>query len=302
MRLCAVALAALGSLPTVFGRMKFLNPPAWSDSAERPVRLIGSTLDLQWTSSQQGKKLSVVLYQLNATQAVSFSGQFHYTEGPFEYITRKRVLFSHGIAWTATNGQRLAGDQIGATNFTWIVNTTKDLSVSPLFSIAVWEEQTLDTDSATDVFVISNATAATVSSTATPSSSSSFSTSAASSTVSSTSTSSTDAASTTSSTQPATGASLSTGAAVGVGVGATLAALSLLAGGWYFGRRCALRRQKDPDTGMDEGTPVEYAQPNKYRYPSPPPVELGTGIERVEAPVDDRRHELEVPDGWSRSR
>ncbi len=104
MRLSAVALAALGSLPTALGRMKFLNPPAWSDRSERPVRVIGSTLDLQWTASQQGKKLSVVLYQLNATQAFSFSGQFHYTEGPFEFITRKRASLSRGTARTATYG------------------------------------------------------------------------------------------------------------------------------------------------------------------------------------------------------
>ena len=101
MRLSAAVLAALGALPPALGRMAFVNPPAFSDQAERLVRLVGSTLDLQWTASQQGKKLSVVLYQLNATQAVSFSGRFHYTEGPFEYITRM-CFVSLGTAWTAT--------------------------------------------------------------------------------------------------------------------------------------------------------------------------------------------------------
>ena len=101
MRLSAAVLAALGALPPALGRMAFVNPPAFSDQAERLVRLVGSTLDIQWTASQKGKKLSVVLYQLNATQAVSFSGRFHYTEGPFEYITRM-CFVSLGTAWTAT--------------------------------------------------------------------------------------------------------------------------------------------------------------------------------------------------------
>ncbi len=114
MRLSVVALAALGSLPAALGRMKFLSPPAWTDSASRPVRVIGSTLDLQWTASQLGKKLSVVLYQLNATEAVSFSGQFHYTQGPFEFITRKSArcrLEPRGRPLTDSTSQTTRSEQ-----------------------------------------------------------------------------------------------------------------------------------------------------------------------------------------------
>ena len=91
MRLPVAALAALGSLPTALARMQFLSPPAFTGLAEHPVHVVGSSLDIQWTASQKGKKLSVVLYQLNATQAASFSGQFHSTDGPFEFITRTSV-------------------------------------------------------------------------------------------------------------------------------------------------------------------------------------------------------------------
>ncbi len=189
------------------------------------------------------------------------------------------------------------------------MNTTKDLSVSPLFSIAVWEEETLDTDSATDIFTIAKAVAGTSSSSTAQSSTASATTppiftSSSSSTTSSTPPPTTD--------QPAaTSSSLSTGAAVGVGVGATVAALSLLAGGWFLGRRCVLRKQRGAGAGMERGgvppeeLPVEYVPPDKYTSHLSPPgaegrAELSAGMERVEAPVDDRPHELEVPDGWAR--
>jgi hypothetical protein len=92
MRLLHAVAAALGSLPMALSLMEFRRPPAFTglvDPSRNPVRVIGTTLDLEWTPSQEGKKLSVVLYQLNATRAATFEGQFHFTEGPFEFITRK---------------------------------------------------------------------------------------------------------------------------------------------------------------------------------------------------------------------
>ncbi|KAK4096928.1 hypothetical protein N658DRAFT_435097 [Parathielavia hyrcaniae] len=72
--------------------MEFLKPPAFTglaDSSENPVFVMGTTLDIEWTPARKGRKLSVVLYQVNATRAATFDGEFHFTEGPFEYITRE---------------------------------------------------------------------------------------------------------------------------------------------------------------------------------------------------------------------
>jgi hypothetical protein len=100
MRLSAAllsALAAVGSVPTALARMQFLSPPAFSGSAEPSshlVHAIGSSLKLQWTPAEEGKKLSVMLYQLNAGRAANFDGRFRPSDaGLAEYITRMVVPF-----------------------------------------------------------------------------------------------------------------------------------------------------------------------------------------------------------------
>jgi hypothetical protein len=80
--------------------MQFLSPPAFTGLADHAVYVVETSLGLQWTASQPGKKLSVVLYQLNSTQAAGFQGQFHYTDGPFEFITRE------SFRWCACKRER----------------------------------------------------------------------------------------------------------------------------------------------------------------------------------------------------
>ncbi|KAK4041311.1 proline-rich receptor-like protein kinase PERK1 [Parachaetomium inaequale] len=277
MRLSA-ALVALGSAPAL-GRMEFRNPAAFSglvEPSKNPVRVVGSELDLKWTASQEGKKLSVVLYQVNATRAASFNGEFTPDDdGDMEFITH---------------------DQVGATSFPWLVVTRKDLSASPVFAIAVWEEGAGVTDSATDLF---NITKAEASSSATSASSTSLSSASSASSASSSSVSSTTSPSTTPSSDPnatvdstssqstpaaeqSTG--LSTGAAAGVGIGAGLGAIFLVGAGWYLARRRARGR---------ELAAQGYAQPDKYYYTGPP-TELNAATPPVEAPsMSYRPHELQ---------
>jgi hypothetical protein len=87
MRLSAAALAALGPV-TVLARMQFIKPPAFTGESQQSALVVGSPLNLEWTPAEAGKKLSVLLYQLNATRAANFDGIIYHTEGPFEYITR----------------------------------------------------------------------------------------------------------------------------------------------------------------------------------------------------------------------
>lgn len=105
------ALAAFATLlvPSAQARMQFLSPPAFDENGSattRAVRTLGQTLELKWTPAQQGKKLSVVLYQLNATRAASFDGVFHFTEGPFEFITRESTILSLGASRWRSGGEQ----------------------------------------------------------------------------------------------------------------------------------------------------------------------------------------------------
>ena len=91
------ALAAVGSVPTALARMEFLSPPEFSGSVEpssHAVLAVGTPLKLVWTPAEEGKKLSVMLYQLDATQAADFDGRFRPSDvGSGEYITRMVVPF-----------------------------------------------------------------------------------------------------------------------------------------------------------------------------------------------------------------
>jgi hypothetical protein len=92
MRSVLAALAVLAAVPATTARMQLINPPEFSgqvSESDYPVRYIGQSIDLKWTPNAAGKKLSCVLYQLDASQAATFEGSFHFTAGPFEFITRK---------------------------------------------------------------------------------------------------------------------------------------------------------------------------------------------------------------------
>ncbi|KAH6612803.1 hypothetical protein B0J18DRAFT_66774 [Chaetomium sp. MPI-SDFR-AT-0129] len=279
-------LLLMGSIPTAFGRMKFLSPPEFDgprDVRRNTVWTVGSPLELRWTPGEEGKTLSVMLYQITPEKAATFDGKFDYTESDgAEYITR---------------------DQINATDFTWLVGTRRDISVSPMFAIAIWQQGALITDSTTNIFNISDVRTPPPSSTQT----------------SSTQTSSTQTSSTQKTTTTGTGSStgvprpagapngatadpvssatetaggvetgvwagaenggsgssgsssssssgLSTSEAIGVGVGATAGVVLLIGLGWFLGRRCARSKHNngaklalsDPSVSNEQEIRSEY--------------------------------------------
>jgi hypothetical protein len=83
------ALAALASASPALARMRFESPPEFTGviaPSKNPVYAVGTPLWIRWTPATEGKKLSVMLYQLTEAQAASFNGKLH--GEPAEYITR----------------------------------------------------------------------------------------------------------------------------------------------------------------------------------------------------------------------
>ncbi|KAL2022403.1 hypothetical protein VTK56DRAFT_5470 [Thermocarpiscus australiensis] len=267
-------LAALGAIPTAMSRMQFINPPEFGGpvmASQNPIRYLGEPVDIKWTPNEPGKKLSVVLYQLDADKAREFRGSFHWTEGPFEFITH---------------------DQVDATEFTWIVGTTKDLNISPMFSIAVWAEGANYTDSATDIFNITKAEATT-----TTTRTSSTSTSATLAPTSSTAAN--DAAAP--SPPPATGnppapvpvASsdcLPAGGAAGIGVGAAVAAMAAAAAGWFLWKRKKWQSPGGEAAATSDGSGPRVGEWTYYR-PAAPQEAMSKPVV-MEMPAGDKRGEL----------
>ncbi|KAK4142236.1 uncharacterized protein C8A04DRAFT_30195 [Dichotomopilus funicola] len=334
-------LLLMGSIPTAFGRMKFLSPPEFDgprDVRQNTVWTVGSPLELRWTPGEEGKTLSVMLYQITPEKAATFDGKFDYTESDgAEYITR---------------------DQINATDFTWLVGTRRDLSVSPMFAIAIWQQGALITDSTINIFNISDARAPPPSSTQTSSTLKTTTTGTAMATAATETgsegrtTRSGAGAGTGVPPTPATGTAggietgvwagaenggsgssgsssnssssgLSTSEAIGVGVGATAGVVLLIALGWFLGRRCARNKHNreklalsDPSVsneqeirseyGHGDGNSGYYLGPNgTYYYYSGtashgPPTEMGVEKDPVEAlPGADVQRKVELPaSGW----
>ncbi|KXX79651.1 Proline-rich receptor-like protein kinase PERK1 [Madurella mycetomatis] len=265
MHLFLVLLAALGSFPAALSFIVLLRPPSFTgrrDPSEHPVHVMGSTINLQWTQPE-GRRFSVVLYQLSDTQAANFNGEF--TPGSFEFITR---------------------DSVDLTSFTWVVATAQNLSYSSMFSIAVWQEGAQVTDSATNIFNITRGEIdGANSNTAAPAPTSLTSTTTSSASPSATP--SGGAGPATESNLPAAdqspAAGLSTGAIVGIAIGVAAAVAFLVSAAWYLGRQAGKRQDTAPN--------AQYAQPLKYEYTGSP-SELYAGAPAVEAPDGARRHEM----------
>lgn len=199
---------------------------------------------------------------------------------------------------TVANNSISAGDQVDVTNFKWLVGTTKDLSVSPMFAIAVWEQGKQVTDSATNLFNITRGAIEPSSSTSSTSSAeSSTSTTATTSTAtpltSPTPSENADGVANPTTADPTTppaakqsSGGLSTGAAAGLGVGIGLAVLLLAGAGWFWVRQRAGRRQ-----AVTGAVAPGYAQPDKDYYAGPV-SELGPSGQVVEAPEGRARYEL----------
>ncbi|KAK4443394.1 hypothetical protein QBC34DRAFT_417216 [Podospora aff. communis PSN243] len=206
-----------GSLPPVIAVMTFINPAPqvlgeqFSDNLIYPE---GTVVNVAWTQGEAGKPTSLTLWQLNATTGIFF--------GKAEYITQS---------------------SINTSRFSWIVATTKNLSVSNLFYLSIFEEGKSNADSNSKYFNITRA--------GTDASTTSATSSAAASSSATTPSSPTDSSSTT----PAAGVGtptistpaqaspaggLSTGAQIGVGLGVSIPcaiALSVVASWFFFARR-----------------------------------------------------------------
>lgn len=80
-----VALLLLSVLWThVSCLISFINPPPFGksgDFSENPTYPVGSTVNVAWQGGEDGKGVSIVLYQLNQT-----NGQWF---GDMEYLARK---------------------------------------------------------------------------------------------------------------------------------------------------------------------------------------------------------------------
>ncbi|KAK4148850.1 hypothetical protein C8A00DRAFT_47410 [Chaetomidium leptoderma] len=108
--------------------MEFISPPPSGeplDYSDNPIYPVGSVVEVVWTPGNAGKPTSLTLWQLNAT-----TGK---TMGNLEYITRKAV---------------------DIYRFSWIVATSKDLTVSNLFFLSIFEDGAANGDSNTHYFNI----------------------------------------------------------------------------------------------------------------------------------------------------
>ncbi|KAK3941772.1 hypothetical protein QBC46DRAFT_381942 [Diplogelasinospora grovesii] len=240
MRRLLFTLLLAGLAPSVHCVMTFISPPPFSgavgDYSLNPIYVEGSTVDVTWTPGTPGKPTSISLWQLDD------NGNFF---GDQEYIT-------HNV--------------INMTDFTWIVITTKNLTLSPVFFLSIFEEGNTTGDSNSHYFNITTGvtgqtspTSSAVSSTSTSTSSMTSSTPASLTTSPSTST--TSPSTSTPSPDPSNGG-LSVGAQVGLGVAIPLAVITGAVAAWLFFRR----RRQHSAVGPNEMPATPGMQQN---YPSP---------------------------------
>ena len=171
-------------------------------------------------------------------------------------------------------------DQVNQTLFRWIVGTTKDLTFSNQFAIAVWSAGAFVTDSATNIFNITSRVAAT-------------NPGQTSATVSSSPGPTMTVPAPPQSPPPST-SGLSAGASAGVGIGAAFGIMALAAAVWFL-----VRRRRRQEEGPTAGGFVDNFQ-NPVVVHDMDSKELGLSYERAETPKSVERHEL--PTGrYSRS-
>lgn len=71
-------------LPSTLAKMAFLNPPPGKvigDYSKSPTYVMGSVMEVSWTSGSKGKQTSLTLWQINPATGLHF--------GSMEYIARK---------------------------------------------------------------------------------------------------------------------------------------------------------------------------------------------------------------------
>ncbi|KAF2197952.1 hypothetical protein GQ43DRAFT_474987 [Delitschia confertaspora ATCC 74209] len=216
--------------------MNFINPPPFGtvgDFSRNPIYPEGSTLNIQWTEGNQGKPVSITLYQLNGTQWLD----------PFEYIVQNTV---------------------DVTSFRWIVATSKNLTFSNMFYMSVFENGKLTGDANSHYFNISSANTNVKPSSSPPSTKTSTSPTStppiSSSSISTPASTPTNPPSSSQPPPPPTAASSNsfpTGAKIGIGVGIPVALILGIAAGFMLFRR----RRKAEDKSGEVPAPVVAGPP-----------------------------------------
>lgn len=85
MRRLVASIFAIGLVQCASSRMEFTNPPIaglQGDFRENPEYVEGSNVNIIWTEPEEGKKFSLVLYQVNKTDGIFF--------GDWEFLTSTR--------------------------------------------------------------------------------------------------------------------------------------------------------------------------------------------------------------------
>ncbi|KAK4173284.1 hypothetical protein QBC36DRAFT_348886 [Triangularia setosa] len=288
--------AILGAvLPAAVTAMEFFTPPAFGtrgDFSKNPTYVELSTVDLHWSAPPEGLPYSVTLFQMNGTE----------TMGQLEHVTRSVVKM---------------------TGWRWIVATTKDLDLSNMFMLIIFEEGTSNNLAMSHYFNISRRG---ISNFEQPSESTTTTRLPTETTVIlspglSTTTVSDDEARATSgaggsdkeetNSQGAGQSSsigLSTGAGIGIGVGATaVLAIGIAIGSYFLGRRrgganaqAESAEANGSGTGstgqggttLHSATSTQAISPRGYYYAGQPPVEADYYAQKVE--MDNRQY---IPGG-----
>ncbi len=211
-------------LTRVLGVMIFINPPPigpLDDFSHNPIYPVGSTVEVQWTRGVPDQGVSLTFFQMNGTHPTN----------PLEYIIRMACLWYPHTS--SSSKLTLAENALNATSFLWIVATTKNLSVSNMFILSVFQEGNTVADANSHYFNISQDSTQTGT---TPVSASSTLTTAGSTHSVPVPIASTSISPSAESSSGSGG--LSPGAQAGIGIGILCAVALGVAAGWsLFGRR-----------------------------------------------------------------
>ncbi|KAL1796096.1 hypothetical protein ACET3X_006320 [Alternaria dauci] len=273
-RLAACVLVT-GLLTCVSCLMEFINPPPFGtvgDMSNSPKYSVGDLVNVVWTPGEEGGAVSLCLYQQNETDGKWF--------GDMEYLTQNALEI---------------------TRYNWLVGTRKNLTVSNLFYLSVFQEGKGPSDSNSHYFYIESnqveeaaPSSSSVSSSTTTKSEASTAAATTTPTGSHTPSAETSAPPASSPTSSATNApSLSSqeipsdsfplGAKIGLGAGIPVALMLGLVAGWLLFRRQRKRNAKAHELPALQPEQYKYYNnsfgghygSNMYEAPPRSPVEVG---------------------------
>ncbi|KAJ0120554.1 hypothetical protein J7T55_015283 [Diaporthe amygdali] len=252
--------------PLAMAEMSFINPPSSLSGggafSTNTVFREQTLVTVKWSGTTSNSSSTVVLWQVNASLATASDTSDDINAaviGDLEYVAREcsRSQDSQEFKFkyaTVILTCLLFFSFTGAIDWQvddtpWTVTTRKDLSVSNMFFMSLYQTGSTNPDDYSVYFNISSADGSSSTSSTAPSSTSS----------SPTSSSATDAAATTSSTSDSGGGGgLSTGAQAGIGVGVGVAAIIALAGAWL-----AIRHRKKAKSNVNQAATTA---PGEYKH------------------------------------